>query len=145
MQFLPSSYLGYPSNTSSAQPGLTYALDQQQQQHQQQQQQPTATALSYPSSNMQHGFPAESYAPQPTTAAAAAPATTENNAQGKPKRKQVKNACGKWLDDTMGLPLYWVQTFTSELPKGVQEVWRCPPLSPVYQVWYCCHVRKLRP
>lgn len=118
MQFMPTTYLGYtsgelptssasatPTNNTIANPGaLPYSHDhhhhhsQQQQQQQQQHQQAAAHGvpqqLPYPTPV---GMPPLHYAPQQAPAAAAA--VTQSAGGGpmvKPKRRQVKNACGNY-------------------------------------------------
>ncbi|KAI9266648.1 hypothetical protein BDA99DRAFT_558702 [Phascolomyces articulosus] len=108
MQFVPTSYFSGYANASQQQ-ALQQQQQQQQQQPQQQQQQqqqqnsPHASQSPAPSTTQveQHQQPPQ---PQPMGLPTALPgfaqagmpvatATTELNAQGKPKRKQVKNAC----------------------------------------------------
>lgn len=98
MQFNHPSYLDYVTSSSSLQQqqgapnsAMPYSLDhlqqQQQQQHQQQQR------MAYPPiPGIQHGFPADVFATQQAATAVPPQAVP----QVKPKRKQVKNACGKF-------------------------------------------------
>lgn len=87
MQFVPSSYF----------------LQQQSQQQQQQQTSQSPTSTSAQAEQQQQSTQPQGVALPPTLPAATftqvaglqAPPGVELNAQGKAKRKQVKNACGK--------------------------------------------------
>lgn len=96
MQFNHPSYLDYVTNSSSLQQqgtpnsAMPYSLDHLQQQQQQQHQQ---QRMAYPSiPGIQHGFPADVFATQQAATAMPPQAVP----QVKPKRKQVKNACGEF-------------------------------------------------
>lgn len=102
MQFVHTPYFSGYANASQQQ-ALQQQQQPQQQQQQQQQNSPHASQSPAPSAaqvDQQH-----QQQPQPLGLPAALPgfaqagipvasAGTELNAQGKPKRKQVKNACG---------------------------------------------------